>query len=92
VRGASKGPADSDGKNLQSTKVICTKDVVSDRGNQSTGDQELDVKEKRALEMTLHCLPTASSGHSRWREVSDPCIRSGGRRPGRSEGWGSDSR
>ena len=73
MRGASKGPADSDGKNLQSTKVICANDVVSNSGNQRTGDQELDGNEKRALEMTLPCLPTASTGHSRWREASDPC-------------------
>lgn len=72
MRGASKGPAESDGKNLQSTKVICTNDVVSNHGNQRTGDQELDGKEKIALEMN----PTLSSHSKRWSFEVERSFRS----------------
>lgn len=72
MRGASKGPADSDGKNLQSTKVICTNDVVSNSGNQRTGDQELDGNENRALEND----PALSSHSKRWSFEVERSFRS----------------
>lgn len=50
MRGASKGPADSDGKTLQSTQETFENDVVSDsvrKGNQREREQELDEGSKK---------------------------------------------
>lgn len=60
MRGASKGPADSDGKNLQSTQETFENDVVSDsvrKGNQREREQELDEGSKKLWKWPYTIFP-----------------------------------